>query len=126
MQGGPHTPCPLHSQELELEDQDVLSSGFSKVENFKLDHSIDHMEPPLIEPDSFDMVVLGSSLGCVAMAAALAKSKRRVLILEGQDCYGGESSSFTIHCMREAALKLAPSGLFSFSSWLCGQLRNLI
>ena len=69
------------------------------------------MELPFIEPDSFDVVVLGSSLGNVAIAAALAKSKRRVLILEGQDCYGGESSSFTMHCLREAARGVLPLSL---------------
>ena len=69
------------------------------------------MDSLLIEPDSFDVIVLGSSLSNCLIAAALSKSKRRVLILEGQDCYGGESSSFTIHCLREAAMGRYPSSL---------------
>ena len=59
------------------------------------------MEAPTIEPNEFDLVVLGTGLPESLVAAAAAKSGHSVLHLDANALYGGCWGSLSVNALQE-------------------------
>ncbi|MEW5303271.1 MAG: hypothetical protein WDW36_005978 [Sanguina aurantia] len=57
----------------------------------------------LVEPDEFDLIVVGSGLPEVLIASSAAKAGKSVLIIDAVDTYGTDYASFTLASLQHRA-----------------------